>query len=147
MRNHYLSNFDEILIDNLNGDKFRTGKTAPDGQNDPSVFSTDANREGIQPGVAITTLMKTGSISPATVSHRSLWGVGKLSQLRREAVGPLETPYISVLPERKLGIPFADFDTPINISTGRLLPCSSNRTLTEYKPAETMYLLISTATP
>jgi hypothetical protein len=47
MREHYLNAFDAIWIDSLNGDKYRTGKVTPDGKPDPSIFSTDWNREGI----------------------------------------------------------------------------------------------------
>lgn len=50
MRERYLEVFDQIWIDSLNGDKFKTGKLTPDGQPDPSVFSTEFNREGIQGG-------------------------------------------------------------------------------------------------
>jgi predicted helicase len=40
MRERYLDAFDTITIDSLNGDKYKTGKVTPDGQPDPSVFST-----------------------------------------------------------------------------------------------------------
>ena len=53
MRKRLLSEFDRIWVDNLNGSKFETGKVAPDGSPDPSVFSTEANREGIQVGTAV----------------------------------------------------------------------------------------------
>ncbi len=55
MRAHYLERFQGIYIDNLNGDKYRTGKTTPDGKPDPSAFSTPQNREGIQVGTAVPT--------------------------------------------------------------------------------------------
>jgi predicted helicase len=62
MRKRLLEEFDRIWIDNLNGSKFETGKVAPDGSPDPSVFSTDANREGIQVGTAIALLVKRGGL-------------------------------------------------------------------------------------
>ena len=40
MRERYLEAFDAIRIDCLNGDKYKTGKTTPDGDPDPSIFST-----------------------------------------------------------------------------------------------------------
>ena len=40
MRERYLEAFDAIRIDCLNGDKYKTGKVAPDGTPDPSIFST-----------------------------------------------------------------------------------------------------------
>ena len=53
MRERYLEAFDLIRIDNLNGDKYRTGKVAPDGSPDPSIFSTADDPVGIQVGTAI----------------------------------------------------------------------------------------------
>ena len=54
MRERYLEVFDKIWIDCLNGDKCETGKLTPDGRPDPSVFSTEHNREGIQVGTAVS---------------------------------------------------------------------------------------------
>ena len=39
MRERYLEAFDDIRIDCLNGDKYKTGKTTPEGGPDPSIFS------------------------------------------------------------------------------------------------------------
>ncbi|MDD5139179.1 MAG: N-6 DNA methylase [Verrucomicrobiales bacterium] len=58
MRERYLEVFDSITVDCLNGDKFKTGKLTPEGKPDPSVFSTESNREGIQVGTAIATLIR-----------------------------------------------------------------------------------------
>jgi hypothetical protein len=58
MRERLLSEFDSIWIDNLNGDSRETGKLTPDGDPDPSVFSTPMNREGIRVGTCITTLVR-----------------------------------------------------------------------------------------
>jgi hypothetical protein len=60
MREKYLEVFDSITEDCLNGDKFKTGKLTPEGKPDSSVFSTEANRKGIQVGTAIATLVKRG---------------------------------------------------------------------------------------
>src|SRR5438105_7131175 len=65
MRERYLEAFDKIWIDNLNGDKYRTGKLTPDGEPDPSVFSTETNREGIQVGTAISLLVRKTEHQPA----------------------------------------------------------------------------------
>ena len=46
MRERYLEAFDTIRIDNLNGDKYKTGKTTPDGKPDPSIFSTAGRTSG-----------------------------------------------------------------------------------------------------
>ena len=78
MRERYLKVFDRITIDCLNGDKFRTGKRTPDGQSDPSIFSTEWNREGIQVGTAITLLVrKNGHAEAGHVRFRNLWGKEK----------------------------------------------------------------------
>ena len=58
MRERYLEAFDAIRIDCLNGDKYKTGKVAPDGSPDPSIFSTEGDPVGIQVGTAITTLVR-----------------------------------------------------------------------------------------
>lgn len=58
MRERYLEVFDRIWIDNLNGDRYRTGKLTPEGRPDPSIFSTERNREGIQVGTAISLLLR-----------------------------------------------------------------------------------------
>ena len=52
MRERYLEAFDAIRIDCLNGDKYKTGKTTPDGAPDPSIFSTPDDPVGIQVGTA-----------------------------------------------------------------------------------------------
>jgi hypothetical protein len=80
MRQRLLAEFDFIWLDNLNGSKFETGKVAPDGSPDPSVFSTEANREGIQVGVAVSLLVKRSGASRG-VHYRDFWGVTKRSAL------------------------------------------------------------------
>ena len=64
MRERYLEAFDAIRIDCLNGDKYKTGKTTPDGASDPSIFSTSGDPVGIQVGTAITTLIRQAEHSP-----------------------------------------------------------------------------------
>ena len=78
MRERYLEAFDTIRIDCLNGDKYKTGKTTPDGAPDPSIFSTPEDPVGIQVGTAITTLVRKAVHAPAgNVSFRHLWGQAK----------------------------------------------------------------------
>lgn len=70
MRERFLGAFDEVTVDCLNGDKYKTGKLTPAGESDPSVFSTEHNREGIQVGTAIALLVRHGSgagFQPASV--------------------------------------------------------------------------------
>ena len=70
MRERYLEAFDRIWIDCLNGDKYKTGKLTPEGDPDPSVFSTDFNREGIQVGTAIALLVRNAGFQPAPGSRQ-----------------------------------------------------------------------------
>ena len=65
MRERYLEAFDRIWIDCLNGDKYKTGKLTPDGEPDPSIFSTELNREGIQVGTAIALLVRSAAVPAA----------------------------------------------------------------------------------
>jgi hypothetical protein len=81
MRRRLLSEFDSIWIDNLNGSKFETGKVAPDGSPDPSVFSTSSNREGIQVGTAVALLAKGGEARLRRVMYRDIWGDRKREHL------------------------------------------------------------------
>jgi predicted helicase len=81
MREHLVTHFDTIWIDNCNGDKYRTGKRTPDGRPDESMFTTDDHRVGIQVGTAVATLVKRGRTtekpdSSAQVLRRDLWGRG-----------------------------------------------------------------------
>jgi hypothetical protein len=108
MRARYIGEFQRIFIDNLNGDKYRTGKTTPEGKPDPSAFSTPQNREGIQVGTAVTTLVRKSTMEkPNTIQLRNLWGNQKLSQLKREAKGEAEPVYDSLTTNMTLGLPFA----------------------------------------
>lgn len=110
MRERFLDVFDQIWIDNLHGDKYRTGKLTPEGLPDPSAFSTPSNREGIQVGTAIATLVCTGhgpDANAATpVQVRSFWGVGKLKSLA-ECDGPSGPAWQSIAPADALGRVFA----------------------------------------
>ena len=108
MREHFLEVFDAVRIDNLNGDKFRTGKTTPEGDPDPSIFSTPEDPVGIQVGTAITTLVrKTDHAPAATVSFRNLWGQSKREELTATARVDPDDLYDDVSPILPLGLPFA----------------------------------------
>ena len=108
MRERYLEAFDAIRIDCLNGDKYKTGKTTPDGDPDPSIFSTPEDPVGIQVGTAITTLVRKADHAPAdAVAFRHLWGQTKLEELDKTAKTAPETLYEDVAPPLPLGLPFA----------------------------------------
>jgi hypothetical protein len=109
MRERYLEAFDAIRIDCLNGDKYKTGKVAPDGSPDPSIFSTDHNREGIQVGTAIATLVRRKDSTPCTsVQFRNLWGRDKRRQLLDSAEDAPGELYETIAPNLALGLPFAE---------------------------------------
>ena len=109
MRERYLEAFDAIRIDCLNGDKYKTGKTTPDGQPDPSIFSTPGDPVGIQVGTAIATLVRRADHAPAeSVGFRHLWGQAKLTELTGTAETEPAALYDAVEPSLPLGLPFAE---------------------------------------
>ena len=108
MRERYLEAFDAIRIDCLNGDKYKTGKVAPDGSPDPSIFSTEGDPVGIQVGTAIATLVRKAEHKPADkVEFRHLWGQSKPADLIATAHVELEALYERIEPLLSLGLPFA----------------------------------------
>jgi hypothetical protein len=112
MRRRYLSIFDRIWIDNLNGDKYATGKTTPEGLPDPSVFSTEFNREGIQVGTAVTTLVRQRKLPidrpVARLFYREFWGMRKRAELEERKASDEGYQYINPAPG--LGYPFKPRD-------------------------------------
>src|SRR5208337_2041020 len=122
MRERYLEVFDSISVDCLNGDKYKTGKLTPEGKPDPSVFSTEFNREGIQVGTAIALLVRSGKgiSAPETgniaVRFRNLWGKSKRQQLLESAEQDGKTLYQELVPPLDLGLPFA----PAEVTTAYL---------------------------
>lgn len=113
MRRSLLSSFHAVWIDNLNGDKYRTGKLIPRGlpgagTRDDSAFTTASNPRGIQPGTAITTWVKhRGARSdPAAtkVLYREFWGAAEgkrqalVSSLPTGRGGGAQT-YVPLAPE------------------------------------------------
>ena len=107
MRERYLEAFDAVRIDCLNGDKYKTGKVAPDGSPDPSVFSTEGDPVGIQVGTAIATLVRKADHAPAkAVGFRHLWGQSKRADLLASAEADPAALYDSIAPSLPLGLPF-----------------------------------------
>ena len=151
MRERYLEVFDQIWIDSLNGDKYRTGKQTPEGESDPSVFSTEFNPEGIQVGTAIALMVRravdphpqplslTGrgeSESPAPpspvqgeggrggegVHFRTFWGRTKRAQLQDALDDPATHPYQPLNPPVEIGLPFQPAQVNAEYLTWPLLP-------------------------
>ena len=107
MRERYFEAFDAIRIDCLNGDKYKTGKVAPDGSPDPSIFSTEGDPVGIQVGTAIATLVRKADHMPAgEVGLRHLWGQAKPAELTATAEAEPGALYEGIVPVLPLGLPF-----------------------------------------
>ena len=107
MRERYLEVFDAIRIDCLNGDKYKTGKVAPDGTPDPSIFSTEGDPVGIQVGTAIATLVRKVDHAPTdAVEFRHLWGQTKPADLLANMEAKPVDLYENIVPILPLGLPF-----------------------------------------
>ncbi len=107
MRERFLEAFDSIRIDCLNGDRYKTGKVAPDGSPDPSIFSTTDDPVGIQVGTAIATLVRKGVHAPADrIGFRHLWGQSKPDQLTATAESEPDSLYEDFAPILPFGLPF-----------------------------------------
>jgi hypothetical protein len=123
MREHYLEVFDKIWIDCLNGDKYKTGKLTPEGEPDPSVFSTDFNLEGIQVGTALALLVRRQPHTDAdTARFRHLWGRTKRPDLLATAMHDGESLYQSVRPALDLGLPYMPTRVDVDYLSWPLLP-------------------------
>ena len=107
MRERYLDAFDAVRIDCLNGDKYKTGKTAPDGSPDPSIFSTESDPAGIQVGTGIVTMVRKAHHAPAdAIEFRHLWGQSKPADLAATAEAEPDVLYERIEPILPLGLPF-----------------------------------------
>jgi SAM-dependent methyltransferase len=82
IRERFLNGFDKLWFDCMNGDSRETGKLTPDGKPDPSVFSTEYNREGIRVGTTIAVMVrKPHRSTQPTVRFRQFWGATKRADL------------------------------------------------------------------
>jgi predicted helicase len=82
MRERFLSEFDRLWLDNMNGDSRETGKRTPEGKPDPSVFSTEYNKAGIRVGTTVSLLVrKNERDEKPLVRFRQFWGSSKRSDL------------------------------------------------------------------
>jgi len=82
MRQRFLDEFDEFWFDCMNGDSRETGKKTPDGKPDPSVFSTEQNKQGIKLGTAISLIVrKKQRNNKPKVHFRHFWGINKRKEL------------------------------------------------------------------
>lgn len=102
MRERFVSEFDKLWFDCLNGDSRETGKLTPNGKPDPSIFSTEHNREGIRVGTAIGLMVRKAERDPApTVRFRHFWGVRKREELVESLDSPgFDSQYEEIFPEQ-----------------------------------------------
>lgn len=123
MRERYLEEFDRVWIDCLNGDKYKTGKVTPAGEPDPSVFSTEWNREGIQVGTGIALLVRKEKHKPvAGVRFRHLWGKRKREELLESLGQNSAKLYEQLSPPLHLGLPFTPMITTLAYTNWPSLP-------------------------
>ena len=123
MRKRLLGEFDRVWVDNLNGSKFETGKVTPDGSPDPSVFSTDANREGIQVGTAVALLVKRDGSGDTQVNYRDLWGTAKREMLLENLSAPkVDMAYIQATPTARNRFSMRPESTAIDYGLWPALP-------------------------
>ena len=138
MRERYLEAFDAVRIDCLNGDSRETGKVAPDGSPDPSIFSTENEPVGIQVGTAIATLVrKADHVPTGEVGFRHLWGQAKRAELMATSETKPDLLYGNIAPVLPLGLPFVQtavsedwFDWP---TLPDLFPVSFPRSLSDLR--------------
>jgi hypothetical protein len=87
VRQRFLGEFDKLWFDCMNGDSRETGKVTPDGKPDPSVFSTEYNRQGIRVGTAVCVIVRREErLKEPVVRFRHFWGASK----RRDLLASLE---------------------------------------------------------
>lgn len=111
MRHHLLNTFDKIFIDGLNGDSRQTKKLTPDGKSDPSIFSTELNREGIRVGTCIGFFIKTSHSSEySDVSFREFWGDKKRQLLLDSLNSTDECEYRAASPSEENLFAFTPID-------------------------------------
>lgn len=107
----YQNGFDKFWFDCLNGDSRETGKTTPDGMPDPSVFSTESNKEGIRVGTTIGLMVRRGTNEETTVKFRHFWGVNKRADLLESLDAPnFEAPYQPADPSEQNRYSFRPLD-------------------------------------
>ncbi len=101
MRQRFLDGFDKLWFDSLNGDSRETGKLTPQGEPDPSVFSTPYNREGIRVGTTVGLMVrKERSEAKPTVRFRDFWGINKRADLLESLKEPdRDTSYETANPK------------------------------------------------
>ena len=116
LRKRLCGEFNFAWIDCLNGDSRETGKLTPDGKPDPSVFSTEKNREGIRLGTAVGLFAKTGGSESLNLRYRELWGTQKREALLASLADASNVHYEPVNPSAANRFSFRPSKTTVNYS-------------------------------
>lgn len=103
MRKRFLSEFDFIWIDCMNGDSRETGKLTPEGLPDPSVFSTEYSRVGIKIGTSICLMVrKEERLAQSIIRFRNFWGTKKRIELIESLMTEgFNNQYQTIQPEKE----------------------------------------------
>lgn len=119
VRKRLCGEFNYAWLDCLNGDSRETGKLTPDGQPDPSIFSTEYNREGIRLGTTVGLFAKTGGKEPVTVRYRDFWGTDKRAALLKtlENTETFDGQYEQVKPVAANRFSFRPSNTEVNYAS------------------------------
>ncbi len=124
MRQRFLAEFDKLWFDCMNGDSRETGKLTPEGKPDPSVFSTEYNREGIRVGTAVCVIVrKPERQKKPTIRFRDLWAQANAltcSTVLRQ--GGLTKPMRRRGLTRIIGFPSSRKMSPFTTVTGPSFP-------------------------
>ena len=89
MRKHLLASFDRIWVDNLHGNR-KISEYAPDGKTSETVFAVPGFSPGIQQGVGIVLLAKTGKTEAnVQVRFRDDFNAAKAVERRRQLLNAL----------------------------------------------------------
>jgi len=112
MRQRFLTEFDSLWFDCMNGDSRETGKLTPDGKPDPSIFSTEYNPEGIRLGTAIGLLVREANrVKQPVVHFRQFWGTTKRTDLLKSLkTNNFDAQYKLVTPGKNTRFSFRSLD-------------------------------------
>ena len=119
VRKRLCQEFNYAWLDCLNGDSRETGKLTPEGNPDPSIFSTEYNREGIRLGTSVGLFAKTGGEEHVTVRYREFWGTDKRAALLKtlENADNFDAQYEQVKPIAANRFSFRPSNTEVNYAS------------------------------
>jgi hypothetical protein len=102
MRQSLVHNFDRAWVENMHGDRTIT-EYGPDGRSSETIFAVSGFSAGIQQGVAITLLARTGRAEPGRYLFRDDINASRAADRRQQLVDSLddhdfEAPYAVLRP-------------------------------------------------